>query len=239
MHAPCSRSARTVEAKFTGVDRKIARSCCRSKPRRCTRRRRRCRATKAESTAGTRLGDLLKEHMPGQDDSVAHATHREGAKARFGVESALAVTDRSRQVTRSMAAGIEGSLTHDQIRADRDHREKAEASAGERRGARRQASARDHERRAGERRAHRDPWLRELPLHFRPPRLGRNPKTGEPVALAGSTCRTSSRARICASASTRAATTPRKRRASHAKAAPSAASRTVDQRLNLGPPCAG
>ena len=46
-------------------------------------------------------------------------------------------------------------------------------------------------------------------LHFRPPRIGRNPKTGEAVAL------TSSRARIFASASTRAATFPSRTECRH------------------------
>ena len=44
-------------------------------------------------------------------------------------------------------------------------------------------------------------------LHFRPPRQGRNPKTGEAVACPASTFRTSSRARTCASASTRGSPT--------------------------------
>jgi integration host factor subunit beta len=39
-------------------------------------------------------------------------------------------------------------------------------------------------------------------LHFRPPRIGRNPKTGEAVACRASTCRISSPARTCGSAST-------------------------------------
>ncbi len=39
-------------------------------------------------------------------------------------------------------------------------------------------------------------------LHFRPPRQGRNPKTGEAVALAANMSRISSRARTCANGST-------------------------------------
>jgi integration host factor subunit beta len=45
-------------------------------------------------------------------------------------------------------------------------------------------------------------------LHYRPPRMGRNPKTGEAVALSGKYVPTSSPARICATASTRTATCP-------------------------------
>ena len=40
-------------------------------------------------------------------------------------------------------------------------------------------------------------------LHFRPPRMGRNPKTGRPSRCRASTFRTSSPARNCANASTR------------------------------------
>jgi nucleoid DNA-binding protein len=49
----------------------------------------------------------------------------------------------------------------------------------------RQADAGDHERRARDRRAHRDPRLRQLLAALPPPRQGRNPKTGEAVALSG------------------------------------------------------
>ena len=35
-------------------------------------------------------------------------------------------------------------------------------------------------------------------LHYRPPRTGRNPKTGDKVELEGNTCRTSSRVKNCA-----------------------------------------
>ncbi len=45
-------------------------------------------------------------------------------------------------------------------------------------------------------------------LHFRPPRQGRNPKTGEAVRCQANTSRTSSRARTCASGSTTAPTAP-------------------------------
>jgi integration host factor subunit beta len=37
-------------------------------------------------------------------------------------------------------------------------------------------------------------------LHFRPPRVGRNPKTGESVSLSGSMLRTSSLVRNCVNA---------------------------------------
>ena len=37
-------------------------------------------------------------------------------------------------------------------------------------------------------------------LNYRPPRTGRNPKSGEKVQVPASTCRTSRRARNCASA---------------------------------------
>src|SRR5438132_3822993 len=39
-------------------------------------------------------------------------------------------------------------------------------------------------------------------LNYRPPRTGRNPKSGEKVHVPRSTCRTSRRGRNCASAST-------------------------------------
>ena len=45
--------------------------------------------------------------------------------------------------------------------------------------------ARAHERCAGHRRAHRDPRLRQLLAAFPPAAQGRNPKTGDAVALAG------------------------------------------------------
>jgi integration host factor subunit beta len=61
----------------------------------------------------------------------------------------------------------------------------AEASAREGCRARPEADARDHERcaRQGERIEIRG--FGSFSLHFRPPRQGRNPKTGEAVALSG------------------------------------------------------
>ncbi len=44
----------------------------------------------------------------------------------------------------------------------------------------------DHERRVHRTGTHRNSWIRQFLLsNYRPPRMGRNPKTGEAVALAG------------------------------------------------------
>ena len=57
-----------VEAKFTGVDRE-SRDLLSIKAKEMHEETQAVQSYKAESTAGTRLGDLLKEHMPGQDDA--------------------------------------------------------------------------------------------------------------------------------------------------------------------------
>ena len=58
-----------VEAKFTGVDRKSRAIMLSIKAKEMHEETQAVQSYKAEGAAGTRLGDLLKEHMPGQDDA--------------------------------------------------------------------------------------------------------------------------------------------------------------------------